>query len=126
MLNNRYQAYKQQSILTMTPGGMLTALYDGILKELGKAQIAFQKNDVVEINRSLQKAQDIMKYLRNTLDFKYEISNNLNTLYTYFLNVMRRANFEKDPTDLDEVAKMVTELRDTYIQADRMTCAQEA
>ena len=34
MLQNRYQAYKQQSMLTMTQGEMLTAVYDGLLKAI--------------------------------------------------------------------------------------------
>ena len=32
MKNNPYQSYKQQSVMTMTQGDMLTLLYDGVLK----------------------------------------------------------------------------------------------
>lgn len=119
LLNNPYQAYKQQSIMTMTPGDMLTALYDGILKEIAVAKAAFQQNDIPEINRSLQKVQRILRHLQNSLDFQYEIASSLNMLYDYYLYLAMQANIKKDPAGLDELAEMVAELRQVYIDADK-------
>ena len=119
MANNPYQAYKQQSYMTMTQGDMLTALYDGLIKEIAKAQILFQTKDYMGINTRLQKAQSIVLHLQKTLDYKYEISNSLNSLYDYFLHVLVQANIKKDPSSLDELIGLITELRNTYIQADK-------
>lgn len=126
MLNNSYQAYKQQSILTMTPGDMLTKLYDETLKQLEISKRAFEKKDYTAVNQSLQKVQSVLRYLRSTLDFKYEISNNLDALYDYFIHVSIQANIKKDAAKLDEIAGFITELRDAYIQADRQTRTKEA
>ena len=119
MANNPYQAYKQQSYMTMTQGDMLTALYDGLVKEIAKAQVAFKTNNLMEINFRLQKAQSIVLHLQKTLDHKYEISKNLNSLYDYFLHILVQANIKKDPSSLDELIGLVNELRSTYIQADK-------
>ena len=119
MKKNPYQSYKQQSILTMTPSEMLTALYDGLLKELARAQNGFAAKDYSQVNQSLQKVQLILRHLQNTLDFQYEISNNLYALYDYFLHTALQANLKKDPTELDSIIEMIHELRDTYIQADK-------
>lgn len=74
---NPYQTYKQQSVMTMTPADMLTMLYDGLIKDLNLAKVAFEARDIVGINTNLQKSQKIVDYLKNSLDFRYEISNNL-------------------------------------------------
>ena len=124
MKQNPYQAYKEQTVMTMTQGDMLTTLYNELIKELNFAVVAFDKKDFGEINRSLKKAQLIINHFRNSLDYKYEISQNLRALYDYFYDVALQANLKKVPTGLAEVITMVTELRDTYIQADKQARAQ--
>lgn len=126
MYNNRYQAYKQRSVMTMTNGEMLHMLYDGAIKAISCAQIAFEKNDYAEINKQLKKAQEIVLYLKRILDSKYEISNNLTSLYNYFLKVLRDANLKKEPKELANVSKMLADLRDTFDKADRMARTKDA
>lgn len=124
MVNNPYQQYsqqyKQQSVMSMTAVEMLTALYDAAMKDFELAKIANEKNDIQGINKNLQKVQAIFRYLRSNLDFKYDISKNLDQLYEYFLNVAIQANIKKDFSQIDEVITMIKELRDTYVQADRI------
>ncbi len=123
---NPYQTYKQQSVMTMTPADMLTMLYDGLIKDLNLAKVAFEARDIVGINTNLQKSQKIVDYLKNSLDFRYEISNNLFALYDYFNYVILQSNVQKSPDNLDEIIEMVYELRDAYIQAAKSTKAAEA
>ncbi len=119
MNSNPYNAYKQQSVMTMTQGDMLNTLYDALIKQFSVAKIADSKKDYTEVNRSLQKAQSILSYLQGTLDFNYEISNNLSSLYDYFNHVAVQANVKKDMSSIDEVVTMIGELRDAYSQADK-------
>ena len=116
-----YQAYKQQSVMTMTPAEMLTMLYDGILKELYVVSKAFEKLplDIAEINRGLQKTQRILNYLKMSLDVNYDIAQNLFSLYDYCGRLLTQANIRKDPSGLEEVVEIISELKDTYIQADK-------
>ena len=124
MVNNPYQQYsqqyKQQSVMSMTAVEMLTALYDAAMKDFELAKIANENNDIQGINKNLQKVQAIFRYLRSNLDFKYDISKNLDQLYEYFLNVAIQANIKKDFSQIDEVIAMIKELRDTYVQADKI------
>ena len=124
MINNPYKAYKQQSFVTMTRGDMLTALYDGLLKELAQAKLALASNDVATRNAKLQKAQLILKHLQTTLDHQYEISDNLSALYDYFIYATIQVNIKQDPALLDEISVMIEELRATYIEADKISRAQ--
>lgn len=119
MARNPYESYKKQSIMTMTPGDMLITLYDEILKECTAGKIAIEKKNYTEVNRALQKVQRILDHLKATLDFKYEISENLSSLYDYFIRQVMEANIKKDAALLDEVMPMIKDLRDTYSEADK-------
>ena len=122
---NPYQAYKQQSVLTMTQGDMLTMVYDGLLKELTLSEMALHRMSYGEINQHLQKSQILLRHLQSTLDFQYEVSNQLNSLYEYFLHTVVQANIKKDPARLTEIISMITELRDVFVQADRKSRSSE-
>lgn len=125
-MNNPYQAYKQQSVMTMTTSDMLKMLYEGIIKEVTFAKGGFSANNFNEIHTHLMKAQEILQYLKTTLDYKYEVANSLESLYNYFIRCLRDSNIRKDPAELDSVITMVTELRDTYDQAGRQEQVKEA
>ncbi len=119
MARNPYESYKKQSVMTMTPGDMLLMLYDEAIKECTVAKIALEKKNYSEVNRAMQKVQRILVHLKDTLDFKYEISNNLAALYDYFIRQTTTANIKKDGAPLDEIIPMLQELRDTYSEADK-------
>lgn len=126
MNRNPYDTYKQQSVMTMTNGQLLLALYDGFLKQISLTSQAFTSKNCSDINTHLQKAQLILTHLRSTLDFKYEISGNLSALYDYFNTVLIQVNIKKDPTGLEEVYQMISELRDTFEKAEKQTRIQSA
>lgn len=119
MTANPYQTYKQQSVMTMTSGQILLLVYNELIKQLSMARVAFEKKDIPEINRSLQKSQLILRELQGTLNFDYSISNDINTLYDFFNSVIFNANVKKDATELPAVIEMVTELKDTFAEAEK-------
>ena len=113
------QQYQRQSVMTMTQGEMLTKLYDEVIKQMSGAKICLTEKDLSGVNNALQKAQRILFYLKSTLDFKYEISGNLDALYDFFIERTVQANLKKDAAMLDEIIPMIEDLRDTFVQADR-------
>ncbi len=119
MIGNPYQAYKQQSIMTMTACDMLVALYDGIIKELGLSQKAIEEKKIAEANTHLQKTQKMLYYLQNTLNDKVEMSKDLNALYDYFIHVTVQANMKKEVGEIPKVIEMVNDLRKSFVQADK-------
>ena len=121
MTTNPYQAYKQQSVMTMTPGQMLIAVFDELIKQLSLSQIAFDNKDIPEINRTLQKSQHIINELKGSLNFDYEISNNLNDIYNYFNRVIINANIKKDPSEIGDIIAMITDLKDAFSEATKLT-----
>lgn len=124
MLQNKYQAYKQQSVMTMTQGEMLNTLYDGLLKALYAAKGGLETRDYTVANRELIRAQKILNYLKTTLNHQYEIANNLEMLYNFFLEQIVQANVRKSSEHMDDVIEMVTQLRDAFVQADKNVRSQ--
>ena len=116
---NPYQQYQRQSVMTMTQGEMLTKLYDEVIKQMSGAKICLTEKDLSGVNNALQKAQRILFYLKSTLDFKYEISGNLDALYDFFIERTVQANLKKDAAMRAEILPMIEDLRDTFVQADR-------
>lgn len=121
MMNNAYQTYKNQSVMTMTPGQMLITLYGELIKQLNMSLVALEKNNIPEINRSLQKSQHIINELKSTLNFEYGISNNLNDIYNFFYRAIMDANIKKDLSGIADILQMVTELRNAFSEADKLS-----
>lgn len=116
-LNKAVYQYQQSSVFTATPEELTLMLYNGCIKGIRFAELAIDDKNYEKANYYICKAEAIIRELRNTLDMKYEISENLYNLYTYFLNRLIEANVKKDKSILEEVLHFVEEIRDTWSQA---------
>lgn len=124
MSMNPYEKYKQQSVMTMTQGEMLVKLFEEIVKQLSGAVMYIENNDPQKANVSLQKSQKILNYLKATLNHNYEVSAGLNALYDFFIDQTVKANIKKDPQYVNEIIPMISELGDTFAQAERLARIQ--
>lgn len=112
--NNAYNAYKQNSINTASPGELTLMLYNGCIKFLNKANKAIEEKNIQEKNINLQKAQAIINELIVTLDMNYEISKQILPLYEYMKRRLIEANIKNDTEIVNEVIELTTEFRDTW------------
>lgn len=120
-INNPYGQYKQNSIMTASPQELTLMLYNGALKFIGLSKIYIEQKNIPKTNESIIRAQDIIQELNITLNMDYEISKGLRSLYTYILDLLVDANISKDIKYLDQAAQMVTELRDTWKEAIKIS-----
>ena len=118
---NGYQQYKEQSVNTMTPGEMLNLLFDELLKRLTRADLALEKEDYESFEQSIQRSIDIVTYLKNTLNFNYEISGELKRLYDFFLYEFSRTKAGRNSQIITEVRPLIIELRDTFKEAQGLS-----
>lgn len=120
MAYNPYEQYKTASVSTMTQGEMLIALYDEVIKQLNKSIIYIQEKNISEANKSLIKSQDIINYLIATLDDKYPISAQLTAMYEFFNQQILQSNIKKEATYINEILPLITDLKVTFAQADKL------
>ena len=114
-----YQGYKEQGINDMTPGELLMLLYDELVKRMIRADLALKKADYPLFEASVDRCLDIIRYLDDTLDMQYPISRNLNRLYDYFSYELNRVKAGRNKEELDRVKTMISELRDTFREANK-------
>lgn len=125
MEQNPIQHYKEQSISTMTPNELLLLLYDELVKDLKRCELALDQKQYDLLEASADKSTEIIRYLDDTLDDRYPISQNLHKLYDYFGYQLARVKIGRNKKVLDEVQGMIGELRDSFRQAEK-NCTEEA
>ncbi len=119
-MNNPYASYKTQSIQTMTPGEMVVALYEGLIKQLNLAILYIEEKNITEGHTSLMKSQDIITYLISTLNPDIEISKTILPYYELFQRQIMDANLKKDVQTIKSVLPLIEEFKLIFTQADRL------
>lgn len=114
-----YQQYKEQSVNTMTRGEMLLLLYDEILKRLTRAELALGKKDYDLFGKSVTRCREIVVYLKDSLNFNYPISAELNRMYDFFLYELSRLEAGRKKEIIAELRPLVSELREAFGEADK-------
>jgi len=117
---SRLNKYQEQTILTMTPGEMVVRLFEESEKQLNIAMVCIDDKNIQGANNALQKAQRIFTYLKASLDFNYQLSENLSALYDFFNRRLVEANMKKSKAPVEEILPLVSELRDTFQQGERL------
>ncbi|WP_024345532.1 flagellar export chaperone FliS [Lacrimispora indolis] len=120
MASYGYQHYKEQTVNTMTPGEMLNLLYDELLKRLTRAELALEKDDFELFEQSVQRAVDIVTYLKDTLNHNYEISAELRRMYDFFLYEFSRIRAGRNSEVIKEVRPLIIDLREAFKEAQRL------
>lgn len=123
--NTAFNAYKQNSVTTASPGELTLMLYNGCLKFLTKAKDAIEAKDVQEKNTNIQKAQAIINELMVTLKQDQPITQQMLPLYDFMNRRLIEANIKNDTAMIDEVIELTTEFRDTWKQVIQITRQQQ-
>lgn len=116
-LNNPYAKYQENSVFTATPEELTLMLYNGLVKFIMKAQQSIEKKEIQQAHNDIVRAQDIVTELRSTLDLKYDIAKQLDSLYDFMFFRLIDANINKDSKALEDVLKLAKDLRDTWSEA---------
>ncbi|MDW7651578.1 MAG: flagellar export chaperone FliS [Bacillota bacterium] len=115
---NPYQTYRQTQVETVSPQQLVIMLYNGAIKFLKLAQSGLEENNIEKSHTNNIKAQDIIFELMSALDFSQgDVAGSLFQLYDYMRRRLVEANLKKEKESLTEVEAMLTELRDTWMQA---------
>lgn len=119
MKGNPYQRYKEETVMTMTQGELLLLLYDELLKRLRAAELLAEKEDYDQFEAQVTRAQEIIRYLKDTLDFNYPISNELYQFYDFFLVELGRIKAGRKGERIEKVKTLIQELRDSFEEAEK-------
>jgi len=125
-LKNPYEKIENDAIFTASKEELTLMLYEGALKFMNQAIDAVENKDYQKANSLIIRTQDILREFQITLDFQYDISNQLNSLYDYMHRRLIEANMSKDVEILNEIRDMFREFRDTWKEAMSLARQSEA
>jgi flagellar biosynthetic protein FliS len=116
MNTNPYMKYQQATVQTSGPQ-LLLMLYDGAIRFVRAGIEGIVERNPGKANTNLQKAQRIVHELIASLNFDYELSNNLVRLYEYMIHQLIQANSRKSAEPAREVLNYLVDLRETWATA---------
>ena len=119
-VQNPYEQYQRNKILTASPAEITLMLYEGAIKFCNIAIMALEQKDMEKAHTNIMKTQRIIEEFRNTLDRKYEVAEEFDKIYVYVLKRLFEANVKKDKDILEEVNTHLRSLRDTWKEVMRL------
>lgn len=98
--------------------GLITLLMDGALERLVKARAHMLRGEIAAKGETITRCIGIIGGLRDSLDPKVDAAmvERLDSLYEYMSRRLLLANLHDDATIIDEVSKLLQELRDSWVQ----------
>jgi flagellar protein FliS len=111
----RPQAYREASVMTASPEQLVVMLYDGAGRFLTQAGAAMLGGTWLQASVKLSRAEAIIDELLATLDMEAgEIAERLQAIYVFCKARLIEARLERDPGRVDQVARLLAELRDAW------------
>lgn len=112
------RAYTESSVLTAPRERLVVMLYDGAIRFLHQSAVAMRAgNQRVFLDR-VQRAEAIIKELNVTLDMQRggEVAERLRSIYQFCNLHLTAATMEGDPAKIEDVIRLLSELRDSWQQ----------
>ena len=119
-VQNPYEQYQRNKVLTATPAEVTLMLYEGAIKFCNIAIMGIEQKDVEKAHNNIVKTEKIVEYLRDTLDMKYPVAQDFENIYVYLSRRLVAANMKKDKDILEEVCEHLRSVRDTWREVMRL------
>jgi len=107
----------ESSVMGADPHKLISLLYQGALLEIANAKNGILRKETTAKGKSISRAIAIIgEGLNASLDKNVggELAQNLSSLYDYMVARLVVANLNNDITVLDEVARLLTELKGAW------------
>lgn len=106
----------EEQVLNAKPEELTLILYEACEDFIIRGIDFLKQKNYEQVNNFLQRAENIINELRCTLNFKYEISQQLDKLYAYIYDNLVHGNIKNDFNSLNNALYVVTTLKETWIQ----------
>ena len=90
-----YAAYANNKILTASPAELTLMLYEGSIKFCNIAIDAVERKDISKAHNNIVKVENIIEEFQATLNHKYPVAKDFESVYTYLQQRLVEANIKK-------------------------------
>lgn len=120
-INNPYETYQRNKIVTASPAELTLLLYEGAIKFCNIAMVAIENGDIEKANNNILKAERIIAEFKATLNHKYEVAKDMDIVYDYINQNLVEANMRKDKDALEVALVELRSMRDTWKEIMKKT-----
>ncbi|MCE5199449.1 MAG: flagellar export chaperone FliS [Armatimonadota bacterium] len=128
MPTDGYAQYQQNQLLSASPSKLLLAAYDGAIRfaRIAGEKMKEQKLDEQStyINKTLAIVFELISTLREDVDPL--LVARLKSLYTYVIEKLAHANLNQDEESLNEAINILSQLRETWAQAEKIIIEEQS
>ena len=124
MIYNPYQKYQESSIKTASKEELTLMLYNGAIKFCNIAIEAIEKKNVARAHENIIKVENIIIELRETLNKKYPIAQEMDVMYEYIYRILTEGNMKKDKAKIEEACGLIRIYRDAWQEAMKIARRQ--
>ena len=109
-------AYRENTVVTQSPGRIIVLLYEGAIKFCRKAIDALEAKDYEKKGLYINKAIEIIGELNISLEMEVggDVAENLRALYNFMIRHLCEASINKDPEKLREVIRVLEDLNEGW------------
>jgi flagellar protein FliS len=118
-MNGYTNQYLANTINGASPEQLMLMLYDGAIRFATLGIQAIENGQIDKRAYYINKTSAIVSEFAATLDHKQDaqLAEDLDALYSYILGRLLKANLKNDADPLQEVKKLLSDLRSTWAQA---------
>lgn len=113
-VNQAYEQYNRNKILTASPAELTLLLYEGAIKFCNIAIVAMEHGDIEKTHINIKKVEDIIIEFQATLNHKYPVAEDFDKIYKYIYDLLVEANIRKDKELLEKALEQLRGMRDTW------------
>jgi len=120
---NAALAYRESASIGATPVGVVVLLYDRLAQDVHAAIAAMKSNDVEGRSLSINHALLILQQLQGRLDFSAggAPARQLDAFYSHIRGKLLEAQIRRSPELLLTQAQVITQVRESWAEAERST-----
>ncbi len=115
MTNDELKVF-QARVVASSKSELIGITYEIIINYLETAKISYRTEKIEEFIFNVKKARQVLNNLSSSLDFHYELSNQLMSIYMFMTKSFSRAIAKKDSSEIDADIRMLNKLKDAFNQ----------
>ena len=118
MFNNPYEDSLEMRVLSATPLGLVTLLYEGAIAAVRAGRSHLTNGEIRPRSRAITKAVNILIELENSLNHSAdrELCARLSGLYAFMKQTLLEANYRQTEAGLITVEKLLVSLGESWAQ----------